>query len=110
MGKEENWYLYWGYTFAYPTKILKSYALPKAYKEGYTFLGWYDNEACTGDALTELPYAWSGTVYAKWQSGVSTDTENIQVETVSVRKVLLNGQILIIRDGKVYNMMGQQVN
>ena len=34
---------------------------------------------------------------------------NVQVEAVKVQKILRNGQILIVRDGKVYNMMGQIV-
>ena len=108
-GKEEHWYLTFGYALNYPTTITTPYTLPGAYKEGYTFLGWYDNAACTGTALTELPYAWSGTVYAKWQSGTATDAEHVQIEAVKVQKILRNGQILIMRDGKVYNLMGQIV-
>ena len=108
-GKEEHWYLAFGYALNYPTTITTPYTLPGAYKEGYTFLGWYDNAAFTGTALTELPYAWSGTIYAKWQSSTATDAEHVQVEAVKVQKILHNGQILIMRDGKVYNMMGQIV-
>lgn len=94
-----------------PSAIVgEPYTIPTPVKDGDVFVGWYENNNGTGTALTVLPVGYEGTVYAIWQSGVSTDAENIQVETVSVRKVLLNGQILIIRDGKVYNMMGQQVN
>lgn len=94
-----------------PSAIVgEPYTIPTPVKDGDVFVGWYENNNGTGTALTVLPVGYEGTVYAIWQSDVSTDTENIQVETVSVRKVLLNGQILIMRDGKVYNMMGQQVN
>jgi uncharacterized repeat protein (TIGR02543 family) len=39
--------------------------LPPLFREGYTFAGWYDNADFVGDALTEIPGGWSGTLYAK---------------------------------------------
>ena len=51
-----------------PTKIEGSaYTLPTPVKEGYVFLGWYDNAAGTGTALTSLPVGYKGTVYALWR-------------------------------------------
>ena len=43
-------------------------ALAEATKEGYTFAGWYDNAAFTGEALTEIPADAREdlTLYAKW--------------------------------------------
>ncbi len=38
-------------------------------KEGYKFLGWFDNAACEGEALTECPAG--GTLYAGWEELVS---------------------------------------
>ena len=93
-----------------PSKIEgEPYTIPTPTKDGDTFLGWYDNAQGTGTALTVLPVGYDGTVYAIWQSGIATDAENVQVEAVKVQKILHNGQILIMRDGKVYNMMGQIV-
>ena len=39
-----------------------------ATKAGYGFYGWYDNSACTGDAVTTIPAGQTGTktFYAKW--------------------------------------------
>ena len=94
-----------------PSAIVgEPYTIPTPVKDGDVFVGWYENNNGTGTALTVLPIGYEGTVYAIWKSGVATDIENIQLNTISTHKILLNGQILIIRDGKVYNMMGQQVN
>jgi uncharacterized repeat protein (TIGR02543 family) len=51
-----------------PSKIEGSdYTLPTPVKEGYIFLGWYDNAAGTGTALKSLPVGYKGTVYALWR-------------------------------------------
>ena len=45
-------------------------ALKKATKEDYVFVGWYDNAACTGDAVTSLAagaYDADITLYARWE-------------------------------------------
>ena len=45
-------------------------ALKKATKENYAFVGWYDNAACTGDAVTSLAagaYNADITLYARWE-------------------------------------------
>ena len=43
--------------------------------------------------------------------GTPTDTsvENITTEEVATEKVLKNGQLLIIRNGKIFNVVGQSV-
>ena len=93
-----------------PSKIEgEPYTIPTPTKDGNTFIGWYDNALGTGTALTVLPVGYDGTIYAIWQSSTATDAEHVQVEAVKVQKILHNGQILIMRDGKVYNMMGQIV-
>ena len=56
-----------------PTKIEGSaYTLPTPTKTGYVFLGWYDNAAGTGNALTSLPVGYKGTVYALWREAKVT--------------------------------------
>ena len=45
-------------------------ALKKATKEDYIFVGWYNNAACTGDAITSLAvgaYDADITLYARWE-------------------------------------------
>ena len=55
-------------TVTLPSKIEGSaYTLPTPTKTGYVFLGWYDNAAGTGTALTSLPVGYKGTVYALWR-------------------------------------------
>ena len=43
--------------------------------------------------------------------GTATGLEDIQVETINgTTKVMTNGQLVIIRDGKIYNAMGTLMN
>ena len=43
------------------------------------------------------------------EPGPGTDVEDIDAAGAEVQKIIRNGQVLIIRDGKTYNMMGQIV-
>lgn len=43
------------------------------------------------------------------EPGPGTDVEDINANGVEVKKIVRDGQVLIIRDGKTYNMMGQVV-
>ena len=93
-----------------PSKIMgEPYTIPTPTKDSDTFIGWYDNANGVGEKLTVLPVGYDGTVYAIWQSSVGTEIGNVQAETISVQKIIRNGQVLIIRDGKIYNMMGQVI-
>ena len=64
-GQLSYWYLDWGYTWKgfLPTTLSSTYILPKAYKEGRTFLGWSTDPEGVG-YITELPAGFIGTVYA----------------------------------------------
>ena len=44
-------------------------------KDGYMFVGWYDNEQFTGDAITTIPTGSTGdkTLYAKWEENCSSN-------------------------------------
>ena len=93
-----------------PTEpVEEDYVLPTPTREGYTFVGWYDNAEGEGEAMIVLPAGWAGTLYAIWKvEGPATALENIAVEGKAI-KTIINGQVLIIRDGKTFNMMGQEV-
>lgn len=66
-GQLSYWYMDWGYTWKgyLPTSLTSTYLLPKAYKEGRTFLGWSTDPQGVG-YITELPAGFVGTVYAIW--------------------------------------------
>ena len=52
-----------------PLHVHDTYILPTAFtmrKVGHKFAGWYENQACTGDAITTIPASHTGTLYAKW--------------------------------------------
>ena len=75
----------WGdaYRIAYkltgelPTTIEEPYTLPTPIKEGYTFVGWFDNPEGAGIPLTVLPKGYVGTVYAIWKNATGSAVENI---------------------------------
>ena len=111
-GKPEAWgtayQIAMGITGELPTTVSKEFELPIPVKEGYVFIGWFDNPEGTGTAITSIPAGWYGTLYAIWKAKTATNLEDLYSPS-NVQKILRNGQILIIRDGKVYNMMGQIV-
>lgn len=84
------------------------YTLPTPVKDGFTFVGWYDNAEGTGEAYTVIPAGWSGTLYAIWKQSPTTALENIAVEGKAV-KAIINGQLIIIKNGVQYNAQGQVI-
>ena len=111
-GKPEAWgdayRVAYGLTGDLPTKVTETFVLPIPVKDGYVFAGWFDNPEGNGTALTSIPAGWYGTLYAIWKAKTATNLEEL-CSPSNVQKILHNGQILIMRDGKVYNMMGQIV-
>ena len=110
-GKPENWVnVYPDATeVELPTiPVAEDYVLPTPTKTGCTFKGWYDNAEGTGDAYTVIPAGWSGTLYAIWKQGTATALENIAVEGKAV-KAIVNGQLIIIKNGVQYNAQGQVI-
>ena len=110
-GKPESWGAAYqaAHAVVLPTEPVDApYTLPTPVKEGYTFVGWYDNAAGAGDAYTVIPADWAGTLYAIWKQGTTTALENIAVEGKAV-KAIINGQLIIIKNGVQYNAQGQVV-
>ena len=108
-GKPEAWgdayRVAYGLTGELPTKVTETFVLPIPVKDGYVFVGWFDNPEGTGTAITSIPAGWYGTLYAIWKS--TTDIDNLPTQTNNVQKIMQDGQIFILRDGKIYNIMGQ---
>ena len=72
------------------------YTIPTPIKDGDTFVGWYENNQGTGNALTVLPVGYKGTVYAIWQSNVGTGVENVRPA--------------LDLDAPMYDVLGRQVD
>ncbi|MBR1996653.1 MAG: N-acetylmuramoyl-L-alanine amidase [Paludibacteraceae bacterium] len=108
-GKPEAWgdayRMAYGLTGDLPTKVTETFVLPIPVKDGYVFVGWFDNPEGTGTAITSIPAGWYGTLYAIWKS--TTDIDHLPTQTNNVQKIMQDGQIFILRDGKIYNIMGQ---
>ena len=80
-GKPEAWgdayRIAYKLTSELPTTIEEPYTLPTPIKEGYTFVGWFNNPEGTGAPLTVLPKGYVGTLYAIWKQDVPNAVENI---------------------------------
>lgn len=110
-GEPEAWgdayRMAYGLTGDLPTKVTETFVLPIPVKDGYVFVGWFDNPEGTGTAITSIPAGWYGTLYAIWKTNGTTDIDNLPTQTNNVQKIMQDGQIFILRDGKIYNIMGQ---
>ena len=110
-GKPEAWgdayRVAYGLTGDLPTKVTETFVLPIPVKDGYVFVGWFDNPEGTGTAITSIPAGWYGTLYAIWKTNGTTDVDHLPTQTNNVQKIMQDGQIFILRDGKIYNIMGQ---
>lgn len=110
-GKPEAWgdayRVAYGLTGELPTKVTETFVLPIPVKDGYVFVGWFDNPEGTGTAITSIPAGWYGTLYAIWKINGTTDIDHLPTQTNNVQKIMQDGQIFILRDGKIYNIMGQ---
>ncbi len=60
----------WKAAYANPTEPTDSFKLNVPYKEGETFDGWYANADFSGEKVTHVSSATTGTLYAKWLSEV----------------------------------------
>jgi uncharacterized repeat protein (TIGR02543 family) len=69
-------------------------------REGYTFTGW-DTDEWQNVRREIKVYA----TYKKAEQGM----DDVQSDKVQCTKVIRDGQLLIIRDGKMYNVMGAEV-
>ena len=111
-GKPEAWgdayRMAYGLTGDLPTKVTETFVLPIPVKDGYVFVGWFDNPEGTGTAITSIPAGWYGTLYAIWKTNGTTDVDHLPTQTNNVQKIMQDGQIFILRDGKIYNIMGQR--
>lgn len=110
-GKPEAWGAAYqaAHAVVLPTEpVAEDYVLPTPVKTGYTFVGWYDNAEGTGEAYTVIPAGWSGTLYAIWKQSPATALENIAVEG-KVVKAIINGQLIIVKNGVQYNAQGQVI-
>ena len=107
-GKQEVWGAAYEaeYGVVLPTEpVAEDYVLPTPTKEGYIFVGWYDNAEGTGEPYKVIPAGWAGTLYAIWKQDTTTALDNIAVEGKAV-KAIINGQLIIIKNGVQYNAQG----
>lgn len=115
MGTLEAFQPIWKHGFDNPATVNDPFVLNAPYKEGYTFIGWYATADFTGekyvtlDPETVVP---GNKLYAAYQVAGEddpTDVTNAQAEAIVVKKIIRNGQLLIIRDGKTFTLQGQEV-
>ena len=70
-GKPEKWgdkyRVAKGISAELPYTITGDYTIPTPVRDGYDFLGWYDQNSTSGTKYTKLTAGWKGTLYALWQ-------------------------------------------
>lgn len=78
-GQPEAFIPAWKHAFAGPATYdgTAEVIIPSPYKEGFTFDGWYDNAAFTGNKITSIAVAAEGnkSLYAKWVEYIPTCAE-----------------------------------
>ena len=67
----------------------------------------YAYDITTKDAANKTIATYSGEFTTK--SNVTTDMENIQSPVTTCQKIMHNGQLIILRDGKTYTTMGAEI-
>ena len=86
-------------------------------KPDYKFAAWIDNNY-VNEEVTDRIYSFeiTGDVnlqaefeYEEGAQGDATDIENNIISNSQVMKVIQNGRLFIIREGKIYNAQGQVV-
>ena len=74
--------------------------------EGYSFIKW-------SNGVTDNPYLFiitnNVTLSAEFDNISSVENTNTQSQQSDTHKLLRNGQLLILRDGKTYNAMGAEI-
>ena len=111
-GQLGYWYMTWGYTWkgCLPSSTTSVYELPKAHKEGRTFLGW-STDRLGLDYIEELSAGFVGTVYAIWDvmDNVPTAVEDVDgldaeepMYDLLGRRVSADYKGFIIQNGKKY--------
>ncbi len=85
--------------------VVQNVATLKSGLVGIELLCAYHNDECI--YTTDNPYYTSlGCVY---NDPIFSATEEVNAPTQSVQKIMYNGQLLILRDSKTYNVMGVEV-
>lgn len=67
----------------------KELVLVNPVKEGYLFLGWYNNAEFTGDVVTKINANSTGavTLYAKWTESVTVTFANVDDSPIIIRQI-----------------------
>lgn len=80
-------------------------------KEGYRFAHWEDRMTNILSTSSRMEYTIIGNtvVYAVFRSGSTTRTEEVEHIDASPVKVLLHGNIFILRDDQIFDLLGHRV-
>ncbi|MBO4622630.1 MAG: InlB B-repeat-containing protein, partial [Bacilli bacterium] len=66
--------------------VVLSTLVPHVYKQGYDFVGWYDNPSFTGDAKTSVTE--ETTLYAKWEEVVDITQSKVNTTVAEIEAML----------------------
>ena len=77
--------------------------------EGYKFMSWTVGEETNTENPLTITVTADMTITANFAKDAATAIDDINAEDVVAEKVVRNGQVLIVRDGKTYNVVGKTV-
>jgi len=104
-GQPEAFIPTWKQAFAGPATYDGSVAvvIPDPYKEGESFLGWYDNAGFSGEKVTSIPAGTEGniTLYAKFGTYIPTCAEVWALTGATITQgvvTYVNGTVAYIQD------------
>lgn len=94
-----------------PTKHINgtSTVLPSAYKQGYSFDGWYLTSDCSGTSVSVISEEYSSniTLYAKWSlNGHTTVIIDLQVDDVESGDHYVKNDVWVLADSTFTNGAG----
>lgn len=88
----------WKHAFDNPTSVEEGeWVLNAPYKEGDSFLGWFNNPEFTGDKVTKITPESEGTLYAKFGEYIPTIAEATAAQDQTVKTA---GVVVLVRGTK----------
>ena len=82
-----------GTSMELPYRVTSTYTLPTPVNGTKIFVGWFNNAAGTGNALTSIPANWKGTLYAIWKEGTPDVVWNLQGGKVPGGEIPTNAEL-----------------
>ena len=75
----------------------------------FTFEEEWEDDTYKGDPVKMIDMDLSDNSKYAWSTDIPEGLEEVQSEKAESRKIMLNGMLYIVRDGKMYNVLGTEM-